>query len=461
MSQANPHEYLDQHFDRAIAELSEFVAIPSIAAQSDHAEDVRRAAQWVADRMTRAGIENVRLVQSKLHPAVYGEWLHAPGKPTVLIYGHFDVMPPGPLHLWTSPPFEPEVRDNRLYGRGATDDKGNMFIPILAVEALLQTTGSLPLNLKFIFEGQEEMGSPHMSDFVADQKELLACDLVINADSGQRSEEQPVQTLSTRGICGLEFAIIGPSADVHSGQHGGAIQNPLHAISELIASFHDSTGKVAVAGFYDDVIELSQEDREAMKVEPWDEAEELQKLGIPAFYGEPEYTPRERATIRPTLEINGIWGGYMGQGPMTVIPRVVRAKISCRLVAHQDPKRVLDCVIAHIESHTPQGVVAEVTPFASLARAYHLPADYSANALVGDLLEEMYGRNPLPSRTGGSVPILAFFRESLNAYSVGFGFGLPDEGIHGPDEYFRLSSFQRGQHAYVRLIERLATWQPE
>ena len=461
MSQANPHEYLDQHHQQSIAELSTFVAIPSIAAQSDHAEDVRLAAQWVADRMTRAGIENVQLLQTKLHPSVYGQWLHAPGKPTVLIYGHFDVMPPGPLHLWTSPPFEPEVRDDRLYGRGATDDKGNMFIPILAVEALLQTTGSLPLNLKFIFEGQEEMGSPHMSDFVAEQRDLLACDLVINADSGQRAEDQPVQTLSTRGICGLEFAIIGPSADVHSGQHGGAIQNPLHAISELIASFHDSTGKVAVAGFYDDVIDLPAEEREAMKVETWDEAEELGKLGIPAFYGEPGYTPRERATIRPTLEINGIWGGYMGQGPMTVIPHVVRAKISCRLVANQDPKRVLDCVIAHIESHTPQGVVAEVTPFASLARAYHLPADYSANALVGDLLEEMYGKNPLPSRTGGSVPILAFFRESLEAYSVGFGFGLPDEGIHGPDEFFRLSSFERGQHAYVRLLERLATWQLE
>lgn len=461
MSQGNPHDYLDQRKEQAIAELSEFVAIPSIAAQSEHKGDVRRAAEWVAARMTRAGIENVRLVESALHPAVYGDWLHAPGKPTVLIYGHFDVMPPGPLHLWTSPPFEPQVRDGRLYGRGATDDKGNMFIPILAVEALLQTTGSLPLNLKFIFEGQEEMGSPHMGAFVAEQSGLLACDLVINADSGQRAEDQPTQTLSTRGICGLEFAIIGPDADVHSGQHGGAIQNPLHAISELIASFHDKDGKVAVAGFYDDVIEVPAEERAAMTVETWDEETERTKIGIPAFYGEPGYTPRERATIRPTLEINGIWGGYMGQGPMTVIPHVARAKISCRLVAHQDPKRVLDCVIAHIESHTPRGVVSEVTPFASLARAYHLPADYSANALVGDLLEEMYGKNPLPSRTGGSVPILAFFRESLDAYSVGFGFGLPDEGIHGPDEFFRLSSFERGQHAYVRLLERLATWEPE
>jgi len=235
MSQSNPHDYLDQRQDQAIAELREFVAIPSIAAQSDHADDVRRAAQWVADRMMRAGIENVKLVPSALHPAVYGDWLHAPGKPTVLIYGHFDVMPPGPLGLWTSPPFAPEVRNGRLYGRGATDDKGNMFVPILATEALLQTVGELPLNLKFIFEGQEEMGSPHMGEFVAAQRDLLACDLVLNADSGQRSEEQPTQTLSTRGICGLEFAIVGPGADVHSGQQGGAIQNPLHAIAEVIA----------------------------------------------------------------------------------------------------------------------------------------------------------------------------------------------------------------------------------
>jgi len=460
MSQDNPHAYLDQHEERAIAELSEFVAIPSIAAQSDHADDVRRAAEWVAARMTRAGIENVKLVPSALHPAVYGDWLHAPGKPTVLIYGHFDVMPPGPLHLWTSPPFAPEVRNGRLYGRGATDDKGNMFVPILATEALLQTVGALPLNLKFIFEGQEEMGSPHMGEFVAEQRDLLACDLVINADSGQRSEEQPTQTLSTRGICGLEFAIVGPGADVHSGQHGGAIQNPLHAIAEVIASFHDKDGTIAVAGFYDDVRELSEAERIAMATEPFDEAEERAKIGIPAFFGEPDYTPRERTTIRPTLEINGIWGGYTGQGPMTVIPHEARAKISCRLVADQDPKRVLDCVIAHIEAHTPAGVAVEITPFANLARAYHLPADYSANAVVGDLLEEMYQRNPLPSRTGGSVPILAFFHESLGVYSVGFGFGLPDEGIHGPDEYYRLSSFKRGQHAYVRLLERLAAWQP-
>ena len=460
MSHGNAHDYLDQHQEQALAELRELVAIPSIAAQADHADDVRRAAHWVADRLTRAGIENVQLVPSALHPVVYGEWLHAPGKPTVLIYGHFDVMPPGPLHLWTSPPFAPEVRDGRLFGRGASDDKGNMLIPILAAGAVLKTAGGLPLNLKFLFEGQEELGSPHMGEFVAAQRNLLACDLVINADSGQRSEEQPMQTLSTRGICGLEFALLGPRADVHSGLHGGAIQNPLHAIAELIASFHDRTGKIAVAGFYDDVLEPSDAERAALAAEPWDEEDERAQLGIPAFYGEPGYTPRERATIRPTLEINGLWGGYTGQGPMTVIPREARAKISCRLVANQDPKRVLDGVIAHIAAHTPPGVTAEITPFANLARAYHLPAEYSANALVGDLLAELYGRNPVPSPTGGSVPILAFFHESLGVYSVGFGFGLPDEGIHGPDEFFRLSSFVRGQHAYVHLLGRLATWRP-
>ncbi len=461
MSQNNPHDYLDQRQDHALAELIELVAIPSIAAQSDHADDVRRAAQWVADRMNRAGIERVQILPTALHPAVYGEWLHAPDKPTVLIYGHFDVMPPGPLHLWTSPPFAPEVRDGRLYGRGATDDKGNMFVPILAVEALLQTVGTLPLNVKFLFEGQEEMGSPHMSAFVAAQRELFACDLAINADSGQKSEEQPVQLLSTRGICGLELALTGPQADVHSGQHGGAIQNPLHAIAQLIASLHDDTGRIAVAGFYDDVLELADDDRAALLTEPWDEAAERGKIGVSAFFGEPGYTPRERTTIRPTLEVNGLWGGYMGEGPMTVIPREARAKISCRLVAHQDPQRVLDCVIAHIEAHTPTGVSVAITPLANLARAYHMPSEHTANAMVGDLLEELYGRNPLPMRTGGSVPILAFFIEHLGVHSVGFGFGLPDEGIHGPNEFYRLSSFVRGQHAYIRLLERLATWQPE
>ncbi len=460
MSQGNPHEYLDQRQEQVLQELSDFVAIPSIAAQSNHAADVARAARWVAARMERAGIEGVRLLPTALHPSVYGEWLHAPGKPTILIYGHFDVMPPGALHLWTTPPFEPNLRDGRLYGRGATDDKGNMLIPILAVEALLHTVGTLPLNVKFLFEGQEEMGSPHMGPFVSEQRALLSCDLAVNADSGQASEDQPIQLLSTRGICGLEFALIGPNADVHSGQHGGAIQNPLHAIAELIASFHDATGRVAVAGFYDDVLELTLDERAAMVTEPWDEATERAKIGISVYHGEPGYTPRERTTIRPTLEINGIWGGYIGEGPMTVIPREARAKISCRLVANQDPQRVLDCVIAHIEAHTPPGVTAEITPYANLARAYHMPGDHPANALVGDLLEELYGKNPLPTRTGGSVPILAFFHEHLGVQSVGFGFGLPDEGIHGPDEFFRVSSFVRGQHAYLRLLDRLATWEP-
>ncbi len=460
MSQGNPHDYLDAHQEAAIDDLSAFVAIPSIAAQSEHAADVERAARWVAARLERAGVEHVTLLPSALHPAVYGDWLHAPGKPTILIYGHFDVMPPGPLGLWTTPPFAPDRRDGRLYGRGATDDKGNMFIPILAIEALLRTVGSLPLNVKCLFEGQEEMGSPHMGAFVAENAARLACDLVINADSGQKSETEPIQLLSTRGICGLEFALIGPDADLHSGQHGGAIQNPLHAIAELIASFHDKDGKIAVEGFYDDVRELTAAAREAMVVEPWDDAAERAKIGVSTFFGEPGYTPRERTTIRPTLEINGLWGGYTGQGPMTVIPREARAKISCRLVADQDPQRVLDAVIAHIESHTPPGVVAEFTPFAHLARAYHLPSEHPANALVGDLLEELYERNPLPARTGGSVPILAFFHEHLGVHSVGFGFGLPDEGIHGPDEFFRLSSFARGQHAYINLLDRFADYDP-
>jgi acetylornithine deacetylase/succinyl-diaminopimelate desuccinylase-like protein len=402
----------------------------------------------------------VTLLPTARTPAVYGEWLHAPGKPTVLIYGHYDVMPPGPLHLWTTPPFEPDRRNGRLYGRGASDDKGNMFIPILATEALLQTVGSLPLNVKFIFEGQEEMGSPHMGAFVAEQRERLACDVVINADSGQQSEEQPVQPLSTRGICGLEFALTGPAADVHSGQHGGSIQNPLHAIVELIASFHDADGRIAVAGFYDDVRELSADERAALVTQPWDEEKERAKIGITEFFGEPGYTPREQTTIRPTLEINGLWGGYIGEGPMTVIPHEARAKISCRLVANQDPQRVLDRVIAHIEAHTPKGVTVQIFPYANQARAYYLPSEHPANALTGDLLEELYGRNPVPSRSGGSVPILAFFLEHLATYSVGFGFGLPDEGFHGPNEYFRLSSFLRGQHAYVRLLDRLATWNP-
>lgn len=461
MTATSAHDYLDQHQDQAVADLSDLLTIPSIAAQAAHAGDVRRAAEWVAARMTRAGIEHVALVPTALHPAAYGDWLHAPGKPTILVYGHFDVMPPGPLERWTTPPFEPTIRDSRLYARGASDDKGNMYAPILAAEALLKTVGALPLNVKFIFEGQEEMGSPHLAEFVAANRDLLACDLVINADSGQESEEQPVQLLSTRGICGLEFAITGPRADVHSGMHGGSIQNPLHAIAEVVASFHDAAGRVTVDGFYDGVVELTAEERAALNATPWNEEEEREKVGVPAYHGDPDYTVREQTSIRPTLEVNGLWGGYVGEGPMTVIPSEARAKISCRLVANQDPQHVLDRVIAHIEAHTPPGVRLEISPLPNKARAYQMPSDHSANLLVSDLLEELYHRNPWPVRTGGSVPILAFFHEHLNAHSVGFGFGLPDEGFHGPDEYFRLASFARAQHAFVRLFERLASWEAQ
>lgn len=449
-------DYLQAHRSRFISEFLDFVRIPSISALPEHAADVQEAAEWVAQRMTAAGLENARVMPTGGHPVAYGEWLHAPGKPTVLIYGHFDVQPVDPLNLWTTPPFQPEVRDGRLYGRGASDNKGNMLLTIVALEALLKTAGRLPVNVKLIFEGQEECGSPQIPAFVAAHKDLLACDLVLNSDAGQHSETEPALTIGLRGICELQIDIYNASRDLHSGSYGGAIQNPLHALAALLASFHTPDGKVAVEGFYDGVSELSPAERAQIASVPFDEAAYKAEIGVDELFGEPGYTTYERTWVRPTLEINGMWGGFQGEGMKTVLPREAHAKISCRLVPYQDPRQVLDCLEAHIQKHKPRGVKVSVTRFDTLAPAYLVPADHPGNQAARAVLTELYGREPYYERMGGSVPICEVFRQHLGVYSISFGFGLEDEQIHAPDEFFRLASFERGQVAYARLLEKLA-----
>ena len=448
-------DYLQDHRSRFLQELIEFVSIPSISALPEHAGDVERAAAWVAQRLTAAGIERARVMPTGGHPAVYGEWLHASSQPTVLIYGHFDVQPVDPLDLWTTPPFAPEVRDGRLYGRGASDNKGNMLLAILAVEALLKTTGKLPVNVKFIFEGQEEFGSPQMPAFVAANKDLLACDLVLNADGGQHSETEPSVTVGLRGICELQLDVFNSKRDLHSGSYGGAIQNPLHALAGLLASMHTPDGRVAVEGFYDGVADLSPEERAQIAAVPFDEAAFKAEIGIDELFGEPGYSTYERIWVRPTLEINGMWGGFQGEGMKTVLPREAHAKISCRLVPYQDPAKVLDCLEAHIEKHKPRGVRVQVKRFETLAPAYLVPADHPGNQAARAVLAEVYGREPYYERMGGSVPICEVFRQHLGVYSISFGFGLEDEQIHAPDEFFRLSSFEKGQAAFARMLEKL------
>ena len=447
--------YLSEHQPRFLSELLDFLRIPSISAISAHTGDVQRAAEWVAARVTSVGMEHVQILPTGGHPVVYADWLHAPGKPTVMIYGHFDVQPVDPLKLWTNPPFEPVIRDEKVFARGATDDKGNMLVPILAVEAMLKTAGSLPVNLKFFFEGQEEIGSPQLAEFIPKHQDLFACDMVISSDGGQWSETEPLILVGLRGGCGVQLDVKASNVDLHSGLYGGMVHNPIHALSAIIASMHNSDGRVSVAGFYDDVRPLSAVDRQRIAKVPFDEQAEITMLGVPALFGEAGYTARERVWARPTLEVNGIGGGFQGEGVKTVLPAEAHAKITCRLVADQDPARIVACLIAHVKSHTPPGVIATPTPLSFGAYPYLVPDDEPGSAIVREVLVDMYGREPYYVRSGGSIPVCSLFQRHLGAYTSSFAFGLDDEKAHSPDEFFPLESFRKGQEGYCRLLERL------
>lgn len=448
-------QYLAVHKEQYLQELLDFLRIPSISSLPENAADVRKAGEWVMSRMAAAGIEHVELMETGGHPVVYGDWLHAPGQPTVLIYGHFDVQPVDPLELWETPPFEPAIRDGRVYARGANDDKGNMLTPILATEALLQTEGKLPVNVKFFFEGQEEIGSPTLPPFVAANKEKFACDMVVSSDGGQYSDTQPELAIGLRGLAALQIDVRGPNADVHSGMYGGAINNPAHALVQILASMRSPEGKILVDGFYETVRPLTAEDRAQIATVPHDDEEFLDKVGLDAGYGEPGYNTLERIWARPTLEVNGIWSGFQGTGTKTVLPSEAHAKITCRLVADQDPAEIVRLLTKHIHANTPPGVEVTVKPEASAAEPYLMPADHPGNAAARDVHLALYGKEPLYVRSGGSIPFCSLFQKELGVYTVNFAFALTDEKQHSPNEFFRLHNFERGQKAYCMLLERL------
>jgi acetylornithine deacetylase/succinyl-diaminopimelate desuccinylase-like protein len=447
--------YLNEHRDQFISELLEFLRIPSISSLPDHIPDVRRAAEWLEARMEATGIESVRIMPTGGHPVIYGDWLHASGRPTVLIYGHFDTQPVDPLDLWDNPPFEPIIKDGRIYGRGASDDKGNLFIPIIVAEAILKTAGSLPVNLKFLFEGQEEIGSPQLPDFITANKDLLSCDLVLSADGGQWEENQPALILGTRGLAAVYIDVQGPDHDVHSGTYGGAIANPIHALVQILDSMHDQDGRVTVDGFYDDIRSITDEERAELGRVPFDEAKYLNGLGAPSVFGEPGFTTYERAWVRPTIEINGIYGGFQGEGLKTVLPSTAHAKISCRLVADQDPSKIGDLVLAHVKNVNSPGVKVKATKAESGAIPYLVSADHRGMRITASVLRDLYGKEPYQIRSGGTIPVNALFLQYLLAYTIVFAFGLNDERSHSPNEFFRLSSYERGQKAYGMLLNRL------
>lgn len=451
-----PH-YLQQHQSRFIQQLMDFLRIPSVSADPALLPEVWRCAQWLQQRLVDAGLESVEILPAGEYPLVYAEWLHAEeGAPTILIYGHFDVQPAGDEALWSHPPFEPWIADGRLYGRGATDDKGNMLVPVLTIEALLRTQGRLPVNVKLLFEGQEEILSPDLPGFICQHKARLNCDLAVSADGWQWSETEADLRTGLRGLCALEIEVSGPRQELHSGSYGGALANPIHALASLIAGLHDENGQVAVPGFYQQVQAVNRAERQALAAIPFSESTFLARSGAPALSGESGYSTLERIGLRPTLEVNGITGGYDGPGVKTIIPARASAKITCRLVPNQQPEQIAHCVAEALRQRAPAGITLTVTVLPNAAHPYRMPLDHPGNLAASRVLRRLYGREPYYTKSGGSIAVLSLIEQELGVGTVIFGFGLPDEQFHSPNEFFRLEQFARGQMAWGQLLEELA-----
>ncbi|MCZ2260334.1 dipeptidase [Sporosarcina sp. G11-34] len=438
---------LDQYFkdnrETHLEELNEFLRIPSISALSEHKEDMKKAAEWLVNSLKEAGLENVSIDETDGHPAVYADWLHAEGKPTILVYGHYDVQPVDPLELWDSAPFEPEVREKKLYARGASDDKGQVFMHIKAVEALIKNSGTLPVNVKFLIEGEEEVGSPNLEKYIVENKAKLAADIIVISDTGMQGPGQPAVCYGLRGLCGVQVDVQGAKGDLHSGLYGGGVQNPLHAIVELLATFRDKEGTIAIEGFYDNVRPLSDEERTAYEALEFDEEALKNEIEVPELFGEKGFSYLERTWTRPTLELNGIFGGFSGEGIKTVLPAEAGAKITCRLVPDQDPEEIVAKLKAHVEKHKPTGVTVTVTEF-DKGKPFITPFDHPAIQAAGRSYEKVYNVPTAYTRGGGSIPIVAAFDEILELPVVLMGFGLSSENFHAPNEHFHLENFDQG-----------------
>lgn len=435
--------YFQDHRSEHLEELELFLRIPSVSSLSEHKEDMQRAAEWLVKAFEKAGLENVKIDETGGHPLVYADWLHAEGKPTVLVYGHYDVQPVDPLHLWESPPFQPQVRDNKIYARGASDDKGQTFMHIKAAEALLQLDGELPVNMKFIIEGEEEIGSPSLPAYVEKNKDALASDLIVISDTGMQGPGRPAVCYGLRGLAGVQIDVKGPKGDLHSGLYGGAVQNPLHAIVEILETFRDKEGVIQVEGFYDDVLPVSDKERAEFAALEFNLENEKKELGITEDFGEKGYSFVERTWIRPTLEINGITGGFSGEGIKTVLPAEASSKITCRLVPNQDPDDIIAKLKAHVEAHKPRGVSVEITEF-DKGKPFLTPFDHPAIQAAGRSYEKIYGVPTAFTRMGGSIPIVTEFVEILERPVVLMGFGLASENFHAPNEHFHLENFDKG-----------------
>ena len=453
---ATPEEFLEQTREQGLKELEDFLRIPSISSQPEHANDVRRAAGHLAEQYERVGLENAQVIETGGHPVVYADWLKAPNKPTVLLYGHYDVQPVDPLDLWTSPPFEPIRQDGQLLGRGSSDDKGQIALHWQAIHARLNSTGELPLNLKVIAEGEEEIASPHFEAFVDANAERLKTTYCVVSDTSMVAKGFPAITYALRGLIYVELRVEVASTDMHSGLLGGVAPNPAQALAEILVRLKDAAGHVLVPGFYDGVRPLSEEERRQFARVPFDEAALKKTYGLTALHGESGFTPTERNWARPTLEVNGIWGGYQGPGAKTIIPAWAAAKISCRLVPDQDPKAVAQALREYIDDVAAKTVRVSLTELSGHGDPWITPMDHPLIQAAGRALSFVYGKEPALIRSGGSIGAVEVMARRLRAPCLLVGFVLPDSLAHAPNERLDLDSFHLGRKAALHLWEEIA-----
>ena len=438
----NTLEYIEKHKDRFLNELFELLKQPSISANPKYKNSVLNTANMVKENLNKIGIENTKLHETKGYPIVYGEKIIDPNLPTVLIYGHYDVQPPDPLELWDSDPFEPEIRNDKIYARGACDDKGQFFMHVKAAEIMI-ATNNLPCNIKFMIEGEEEVGSENLEEFVKNNKSLLSADVILISDTGIIANDTPSITTGLRGLSYVEVEVTGPNRDLHSGLYGGAVANPINILCKMIASLHDENKKITIPGFYDHVETLSKEERDIMAQAPFSINQYKTELDIQDIYGEDGFSTMERNSIRPTLDVNGIWGGYIEEGAKTVIPSKAYAKISMRLVPHQKSQEITQLFEKHFQSIAPNGVTVKVRPHHG-GEAYVSPTDEKGYRAASKAMEDTFGKTPIPIRTGGSIPIVALFEKELGLKSILMGFGLDSDAIHSPNEHYGLFNFFKG-----------------
>lgn len=442
------NQYINQHKDRFLEELKTLLSIPSISASKNHLPEIEKTAALVAQNLTNIGCDGVQILPTKGNPVVYGEKIVSPNAPTVLVYGHYDVQPVDPIELWDTAPFEPIIKktplhpDGAIFARGACDDKGQFFMHVKAIEYLIQTN-QLPCNVKFIIEGEEEIGSPSLGDFIKEHQQLLANDVILISDTGMIANNTPSITTGLRGLSYVEVSVTGPNRDLHSGFYGGAVANPINILCDMIAKLHDEDRKITIPGFYDDVVEISDAERTAMAKAPFNLNEYQNALDIKAIYGEKGYSTYERSSIRPTLDVNGIWGGYIDEGAKTVLPSVAHAKISMRLVAGQDPDKVTELFTNYFTQLAPTAVKVSVKPHHG-GKAYKTPITGIDYLAAHKAYTKTFGKEPIPQPSGGSIPIVAMFEEVFKSNTILMGFGLDSDAIHSPNEHFGLFNFFKG-----------------